>query len=66
MKKIAIVLLSVLFLSGCGSTEKRMIVVETGANHAIYLDTETGVMYLRVGSDGVCVMVDETGTPLKY
>ena len=39
-------------------------VIETGMTHVIYVDTLTGVQYLRVYSGGVCVMVDADGKPL--
>ena len=46
------------------SNNRRVQVIETGATYVIYVDTLTGVQYLRVYSGGVCVMVDADGKPL--
>lgn len=70
---IAMAMLALLTIFACGcvdgetteiSNNERMQVIETGVTHVIYVDTLTGVQYLRVYSGGVCVMVDADGKPL--
>ena len=70
---IAMAMLALLTIFACGcvdgetteiSNNERMQVIETGVTHVIYVDTLTGVQYLRVDSGGVCVMVDADGKPL--
>lgn len=72
-RAIAMAMLALLIISACGcvggetmeiSNNERVQVIETGATHVIYVDTLTGVQYLRVYNGGVCVMVDADGKPL--
>jgi hypothetical protein len=72
-RAIAMAMLALLIISACGcadgetaeiSNNGRVQVIETGATHVIYVDTLTGVQYLRVYGGGVCVMVDADGKPL--
>lgn len=72
-RAIAMAMLALLITSACGyvngetteiSNKGRVQVIETGATHVIYVDTLTGVQYLRVYSGGVCVTVDADGKPL--
>lgn len=72
-RAIAMAMLALLIISACGcvdgetteiSNNGRVQVIETGAMHVIYVDTLTGVQYLRVYRGGVCVMVDADGKPL--
>lgn len=67
-RAIAMAMLALLIISACGCTEisnnGRVQVTETGSTHVIYVDTLTGVQYLRVYGGGVCVMVDADGKPL--
>ena len=74
-RAIAMAMLALLIISACGcvdgetteiSNNWRVQVIETGATHVIYVDTLTGVQYLRVYSGGVCVMVDAEGKPLIW
>lgn len=64
MKKVILIILAVVFiLTGCRSeTSKRMRCIESGWTYDIYLDTNTGICYLKSGSDYV-VMVDHDGMP---
>lgn len=58
-------------MTACGQNKEDYIkdetmimnVIETGSIHSVYVDTETGVMYLRTYNGGVCVMVNPDGTP---
>ena len=72
-RAIAMAMLALLIISACGcvdgetteiSNNRRVQVIETGATYVIYVDTLTGVQYLRVYRGGVCVMVDADGKPL--
>lgn len=72
-RAIAMAMLALLIISACGcvdgetteiSNNGRVQVIETGVMHVIYIDTLTGVQYLRVYNGGVCVMVDADGKPL--
>lgn len=72
-RAIAMAMLALLIISACGgvdgetteiSNNGRLRVIETGVMHVIYVDTLTGVQYLRVYNGGVCVMVDADGKPL--
>ncbi len=72
-RAIAMAMLALLIISACGrvdgetteiSNNRRVQVIETGATYVIYVDTLTGVQYLRIYSGGVCVMVDADGKPL--
>lgn len=72
-RAIAMAMLALLIISACGCVDRetteisnngRVQVIETGAMHVIYVDTLTGVQYLRVYGGGVCVMVDADGKPL--
>ena len=40
--------------------------VESGINYVVFVDTETGVMYVYVSNSGTCVMVNPDGTPKIY
>ena len=73
-KRLIAVVMTVIFafgMTGCGQNKedykedktKIMNIVETGGMHNVYVDTETGVMYLRTYNGGVCVMVNPDGTP---
>lgn len=78
MKKKVLLIFLTLFLVGCAKETKaeeiqeemqqdnRIKVTEKGFNHVIYVDTETGVAYLKCYQAGVCVMVDAEGNPLIY
>ncbi len=76
MKKIIAIIFIPLLLLGCDyspekenpseRSEKRMICVESSMTTAVYVDSETGVMYFGRGAAGACVMVDEDGKPLIY
>ena len=68
---IAITMLTLLTLAicGCGKAEAgnyRLRTLETGASYVIYVDTRTGVQYMRVHRGGACVMVDAEGKPLIW
>lgn len=74
MKRIAMCLLFLLAVSTfCGCTvkyteynptgERFLLVLKEGENR-IYVDTETGVMYLY--GNGLTVMVDADGKPLIW
>ena len=75
-KIIAIILAAVLVfgMAGCGKSENDGIadepqiinVVESGFSYAVFVDTETGVMYVEVSNSGACVMVNPDGTPKIY
>lgn len=73
-KKIAtILLITTLLLAGCGNKQesdseqgKSIVKVENTIGHSVYVDKDTGVMYLYVGSGyggGITVMINEDGTP---
>lgn len=66
---ITILTLLTLALCGCGKAEAgnyRLRKLEISASHVIYVDTRTGVQYIRVYGGGVCVMVDAEGKPLIW
>lgn len=43
------------------------VIKDKYADLIVYVDTETNVMYLRrLGSGGICVMVDAEGKPLLW
>ena len=72
-RAIAMAMLALLIITLCGcesrttaetNSSKRMQILEDGLTYVIYVDTLTGVQYLRVYSGGVCVMVDADGKPL--
>lgn len=43
------------------------VIKDNYADLIVYVDTETNVMYLRrLGSGGICVMVDAEGKPLLW
>lgn len=74
MKKKLLLIFLTLLLVGCSKDVKteevqqdnRIKVAEKGFNHTVYVDTETGVMYLKFYQSGSCVMVDAEGNPLIY
>ena len=61
----------VLGMAGCGKSENEYIAdeskiintVESGFGYAVFIDVETGVMYVEVADGGTCVMVNPDGTP---
>ena len=68
---IAITILTLLSLAlcGCGKAEAgtyRLRRLETDSSYVIYVDSLTGVQYLRTYKGGVCVMVDAEGRPLIW
>lgn len=75
MKKriTAILLITTLLLAGCGNKHdtdseqgKSIVKVESGFKHCIYVDRDTGVMYLYVSGGyggSITVMINEDGTP---
>lgn len=77
MKKLAIMLVLAISLSGCSSrgskneddTGGRFIKVHGDFKNTILVDSETGVMYFwhyGVYSGGLTVMVDKNGQPLIW
>ena len=75
MKKIFILLLLCIFLTGCAATpsyfeyEGRFIVVEHMGFYKIIADSQTRVCYLAYGDyahSGLTVMVDMDGNPILY
>ncbi|MCM1057257.1 MAG: DUF6440 family protein [Firmicutes bacterium] len=68
---IGMAVMLALSMTACGENkdnytkDETMIinVIETGSVHTVFVDTETGVMYLRTYNGGVCVMVNPDGTP---
>lgn len=70
---IAIAMLALLIMSACGcenrataetNSSNRMQILADSLTYVVYVDTLTGVQYLRVYNGGVCVMVDADGNPL--
>ena len=69
-----VVLLILLFLSGCGNTSEspyfyegssgRFNVIESQPSYTIVVDTQTGVEYLMTKYGKVTVLVDKDGKPL--
>ena len=73
MKKVCIVALSVIMLTGCGNgeepSEKRFKVLdgEIFDNFYIAYDTETGIEYsVSNGHGTLTILVDADGKPLIY
>ena len=73
-KKItAILLITTLLFTGCGNKQdtdseqgKLITKVENTLGHSVYVDEDTGVMYLYVKGGyggGITVMINEDGTP---
>lgn len=67
---IFLIILLVFIMVGCKSEDdyksgesKIINTIETGTVHTVFVDAETGVMYLRTYGGGVCVMVNQDGTP---
>ena len=75
---IAITMLALLALALCGCNEaneaneveadnRRLWVLDASPRYyEIYVDSLTGVQYLRTYKGGVCVMVDAEGKPLIW
>ena len=68
---IAITILTLLTLALCGCEKAeagtyRLRRLETDSSYVIYVDSLTGVQYLRTYKGGVCVMVDAEGRPLIW
>ena len=72
---IAITILTLLTLVLCGCNEaneveadnRRLWVLDASPRYyEIYVDSLTGVQYLRTYKGGVCVMVDAEGKPLIW
>ena len=72
---IAITILTLLALVLCGYNEaneveadnRRLWVLDASPRYyEIYVDSLTGVQYLRTYKGGVCVMVDAEGKPLIW
>lgn len=69
-----VVLLILLFLSGCGSTDESMFfyegsssrfnTIESQFSYTVWVDTQTGVEYLMTNHGNVTVLVDKDGKPL--
>ena len=74
MKKLICLIMAFIFilcLCSCGymdmnNTNERMTIIYNNGCVEIYVDNETGVQYIFGSNKGVCVMVDENGTPLIY
>lgn len=68
-KVIALILVAaVLLFVGCGDRapkqyEGRMKYAGGNAVYEVLIDTETGICYLKTTFGGVCVMVNQDGTP---
>ena len=69
---IAITILTLLTLALCGCTKAeasnhRLRTLDVSPRYyEIYVDSLTGVQYLRTYKGGVCVMVDAEGRPLIW
>lgn len=68
---IAITILTLLTLALCGCNEAeagnhKLWTLDRDPLYTIYVDTRTGVQYLRTYNGGVCVMVDAEGQPLIW
>lgn len=68
-KMILFVMFLALVLSACqtekfyASDEQKIIKgIESGGVYVVFVDTETGVMYLHT-TGGVCTMVNQDGSP---
>lgn len=72
MKKLIAILAMLLLLVGCGTPtiarSNRMKAVGSQPEYFMmfYVDTETGIMYVKTSNGGVCVMLDRDGKPLIY
>ena len=75
--KIIAIILAAIFVfgtAGCGKSKNDYITdetkiintVESGYGYVVFVDTETGVMYVTVSDGGTCVMVNPDGTPKVY
>lgn len=67
---IAITILILMVAILCGYTKAeadnhKLWILDRGSSYLIYVDTRTGVQYLRTQS-GVCVMVNADGNPLMW
>jgi PBP1b-binding outer membrane lipoprotein LpoB len=72
-KILAAILVTTLLIAGCGNKqdtyseqEKSIVKVENNIGYSVYVDKDTGVMYLSVDSGyggGITVMINEDGTP---
>lgn len=71
MKKIFILLLLCVFLTGCTAVssyldyEGRLVTIHTNAFYNIMVDTQTRVCYFKYAS-GLSVMLDADGSPILY
>ena len=68
MKKIFILLLLCVFLTGCVSYpeyEGRLVIVHRSVSYRIMVDTQTRVCYFQHGH-GLSVMLDADGSPILY
>ena len=68
---IAITMLTLLTLALCGCAKAeagnhKLWTLDRDPLYTIYVDTRTGVQYLRTYNGGVCVMVDAEGRPLIW
>ena len=80
MKKLIALIMCiclVVCLSGCDyppntsevntkNNDNRITLIYNDGFVLIYVDNETGCQYLSKGSNGICLMVDESGNPLIY
>lgn len=72
MKKIFILLLLCIFLTGCAAApsyseyEGRLITVHTDASYRIIVDTQTRVCYYVYYRDGLAPMLNTDGSPVLY
>ena len=71
MKKIFILLLLCIFLTGCAAApsypeyEGRLVIVHRSVSYRIMVDTQTRVCYFQHGH-GLSVMLDTDGSPILY
>jgi hypothetical protein len=73
MKRAIVIIMLVVLLSvslcGCVKAEAgnhKLWTLDRDPLYTIYVDTRTGVQYLRTYNGGVCVMVDAEGQPLIW
>ena len=63
-------IIMVILLCGCGKQkivdDDRFILVNRSLSYEVFVDTETGVEYLRVSGGGVTPMIDSYGYPYIY